>query len=48
MTLSVEEDGKPGQFNCIPVETDSDVHDVAAGEDFLTFINKNKVNKCVC
>ena len=38
-----EEEDEAGRFSCLPIETDSNVVNVAAGEDFFMFINENKV-----
>ena len=38
-----EEEDEAGKFSCLPIETDSNVIDIAAGEDFFMFINENKV-----
>ena len=41
--FQTEEEDEAGRFSCLPIETDSNVVNVAAGEDFFMFINENKV-----
>ncbi|XP_063675413.1 serine/threonine-protein kinase Nek8-like isoform X2 [Bolinopsis microptera] len=41
-STDTEEEDEAGRFSCLPIETDGDVIDVAAGEDFFMLIDQNK------